>query len=88
MLKITRQPGGYATELVTFVAIYSATSGRDSQLEPLLGKALATGALMKTRSVRRDAHEPAETCVVHGTHVCLSLAELSAATGRRTLASE
>jgi protein-L-isoaspartate(D-aspartate) O-methyltransferase len=86
MLKITNQPNGYATELVTFVAIYSATSGRDPQLEPLLGKALATGALMKTRSVRRDPHEPTETCAVHGTHVCFSLAELSAATGERALA--
>lgn len=76
MLKITRQSAGYAAQLVTFVAIYSATSARDPQLEPLLGKALATGTLMKVRSIRRDSHESAETCAVHGTHVCFSLAAL------------
>lgn len=57
MLKIIRQPNGYATQLVSFVAIYSATSARDPQREAVLGKALAAGALMKVKSVRRDQHE-------------------------------
>lgn len=79
MLKIIRQPNGYAAQLVTFVAIYSATSGRDPQREALIGKALATGGLMKVKSVRRDQHMPDETCALHGGEVCLSLAELAAA---------
>ncbi|HEX7286170.1 MAG TPA: rRNA adenine N-6-methyltransferase family protein [Candidatus Angelobacter sp.] len=76
MLKITRKAGGYAAQTVTFVAIYSAIGARDPQLEPALGKAMATGALMRVKSVRCDQHSATETCVVHGSQVCLSLAEV------------
>jgi protein-L-isoaspartate(D-aspartate) O-methyltransferase len=79
MLKITRQPNGWTAHLVTYVAIYSATSGRDPQLEPVIAKALGTGALMKVKSVRRDQHPPEESCAVHGQEVCLSQAPLPAA---------
>jgi protein-L-isoaspartate(D-aspartate) O-methyltransferase len=72
--KIVRQRGGFSAKVVAFVAIYSCASVRDPQLEPLLGKALSTGALLKLKSVRRDPHEQAETCVVHGRGVCLSSA--------------
>ena len=73
MAKITRQGAGFAARVVTFVVIYSCASVRDSQVEPTLGKAMATGALMKMQSVRRDAHAPEDTCIVHGAEVCLSL---------------
>ena len=79
MLKIIRRPNGYATQLVNFVAIYSATSARDPQLDAVLGKALATGALMKVKSVRRDPHGIEDSCAVHGNDVCLSMAGLAAA---------
>jgi protein-L-isoaspartate(D-aspartate) O-methyltransferase len=73
MLKITRHPAGYATQLVSFVAIYSCTSMRDPKIEAQLGKALGSGALMKVRSIRRDPHEPTEACAAHGDGICLSL---------------
>jgi protein-L-isoaspartate(D-aspartate) O-methyltransferase len=76
MAKIVRERGGFTAEIVTFVAIYSCSSVRDPHLEPVLGKAIATGALMKLKSVRRDPHEPADTCVVHAREVCLSSAEV------------
>jgi protein-L-isoaspartate(D-aspartate) O-methyltransferase len=75
--KITRERGAFDATLITFVAIYSCTSVRDPQLEPLLGKAIGTGALLKLKSVRRDPHEPAGTCLLHG-DVCLSSAEPTA----------
>ncbi len=74
VLKIIRQPGGYAAQLVSFVAIYSATGARDPHREVALGKAMSTGALMKVRSVRRDRHGLEDSCAVHGDDVCLSLA--------------
>jgi protein-L-isoaspartate(D-aspartate) O-methyltransferase len=76
MVKITREPGGFSAQVVTFVAIYSCASVRDPQLERLLGKALATGALLKINSLRRDWHPVAETCVVHGNEFCLGSAGL------------
>ena len=75
MTKITQSNGKYATELVSPVGIYSGGSLRDASLEPQMLKGLTTGGLLKLKSVRRDAHEPGETCVVHYREVCLSLAE-------------
>jgi protein-L-isoaspartate(D-aspartate) O-methyltransferase len=79
MVKMTREGGGFSARVVTFVAIYSCASVRDPQLEPLLGKAMATGMLMKLKSVRRDAHQASETCAVHGPELCLSTAPAAAA---------
>ena len=77
MVRITRLPAGYSAEIVTFVAIYSCTSVRDPQLEQALGKAMGTGSLMKMKAVRRDQHELADTCAVHGNGFCLSTQELA-----------
>jgi len=78
MTKIIRESGAYSTEMVTPLAIYSGGKMRDAALEPVMVKALTSGGLLKLKSVRRDAHEPQETCVVHGREVCLSLAEAAA----------
>jgi protein-L-isoaspartate(D-aspartate) O-methyltransferase len=67
----------FSARVLTFVAIYSCSSVRDAQLEPVLGKAFATGMLMKMKSVRVDAHEAGETCIVHGSEVCFSGVEAS-----------
>jgi protein-L-isoaspartate(D-aspartate) O-methyltransferase len=75
MTKIVRLGGAYSTELVTTMAIFSGGSLRDPALEPQMLKGLTTGGLLKLKSVRRDAHEVGETCVVHGREVCLSLVE-------------
>ncbi len=75
IVKIARTNGKYATELVSPVAIFSGGSLRDATLEPQMLRGLTTGGLLKLKSVRRDAHEAGETCVVHGREVCLSLAE-------------
>ena len=75
MTKITWSGGKYVTEMVSPIAIYSGGNLRDTALEPQMLKGLTTGGLLKLKSVRRDAHEPGETCVVHRRDVCLSLAE-------------
>jgi protein-L-isoaspartate(D-aspartate) O-methyltransferase len=78
MAKITRRGDAFWAELVSPVAIFSCTSVRDPQLEPLLMKALTSRSLLKLKSVRVDAHVPAETCLVHASGVCLSSAEPAA----------
>ena len=80
MAKIVRERGGYSASVVTFLAIFSCTNGRDAQLEPLMVKALTSGALMKIKSIRRDRHEQSETCVLHAPNICLSAMELTAKT--------
>jgi protein-L-isoaspartate(D-aspartate) O-methyltransferase len=75
MAKITRRPSGFSSQVLTFIAIYSCTSMRDAQLEKALGKALSTMALLRMKSARLDPHEPADTCLFHGSDFCLSAAE-------------
>lgn len=75
MTKIVRSSVSYSTEMVTPLAIYSGVSLRDQSLQAQMLKGLTTGGLLKLKSVRRDAHEMGETCVVHAKEVCLSLAE-------------
>jgi hypothetical protein len=59
------------------VAIYSCTSARDAQSETLLRTAMMSGGLMKMKSLRRDAHEKSESCVMHAADMCLSTVEIS-----------
>jgi protein-L-isoaspartate(D-aspartate) O-methyltransferase len=81
MAKITRRGSAFSAEFVSPVAIFSCSSVRDPQLEAPLAKALSSRAVLKLKSIRVDAHEPADTCLVHASGVCLSTAE-SAATGQ------
>lgn len=76
MVKITREADGYTAKAFSPVGIYSCTSARDPQLEPLLAQAMAKGMLMKVRSLRRDPHESGADCAIHGSEVCFNLAEL------------
>ena len=78
MAKIIRDHGGLSAQILTFLAIFSCTSVRDPELEPLMANALKTGALLKLKSVRCDPHEKVDTCVLHGREVCLSSADAAA----------
>jgi protein-L-isoaspartate(D-aspartate) O-methyltransferase len=76
MAKIVRRNGKFSAQAETSVAIYSCTSARDADREALIRAALTNGRLMKMKSIRRDLHEPCDTCLVHGDDVCVSSAEL------------
>ena len=75
IVRFTREGGGISARIVTFVGIISCTSARDPQLEPVIAKALASRTLFKLKSVRLDAHKPADTCILHGSDVCVSSAD-------------
>lgn len=77
MARIVRERNGFSAQPVTALAIYSCTSARDPQLEPLVKAAISNGALMKMKSLRRDAHEQNESCLLHGPDMCISGLELS-----------
>jgi protein-L-isoaspartate(D-aspartate) O-methyltransferase len=79
MAKIVHERDGFSAEVVTVLAIFSCISARDPLLEPLMAKALTTRALLRISSIRRDVHDQVETCILHGSEVCVSSAELAAA---------
>lgn len=72
MVKIVRHGSAYSMEVVSSLAIYSCKGMRDPAREPLLKTAMGTGGFMKIKSLRRDAHEKADTCVLHAGDMCLS----------------
>ena len=73
MVKIEANPSDlWSAQMVSFVAIFACTSARDPALEPILQQSLKSQALLKIRSLRRDRHEPTETCVLHGPEGCFS----------------
>jgi len=78
MVRIARETNGYSAKFIGYTAIYTCTSVRDPQIEPLLLKAMSTGTMMRIKALRRDQHEAAETCSVHAADFCLSMADLPA----------
>ena len=72
---VTRNGAGdYAARVLTFVAIYSAIGVRDEKLSERLGKAMMGGPQrwQAVTRLRRDAHDQADTCWLHGETFCLS----------------
>ena len=76
MVKMVRRHEKFSAEIVTSLAIYSCTSARDPQTEPLLRSAMTSGALLKMKSLRRDVHEQSATCLMHSPNFCLSSVEV------------
>jgi protein-L-isoaspartate(D-aspartate) O-methyltransferase len=72
MIKIARKENSYSAQMVSYVGIFSCTSVRDPEMNAAIGTSLAGGAIGKVQSLRRDAHEKDESCIVHGAGVCFS----------------
>jgi len=74
MLKLTRTDAASAFDatIVTFVAIFNAVGVRDDAVNAEIGKALAKHPFPPITRLRRDAHEPADTCWLHDSRFCLS----------------
>jgi protein-L-isoaspartate(D-aspartate) O-methyltransferase len=75
MLHVRRSGGEWQSRILSSmpVAIYSLKDLRDESLDAKLVQAMTTGALLKIQRVRRDAHEPEPSCVVHRATGCLSM---------------
>lgn len=76
ILKVTRQDRTLSASFVSRVAIFPCFGARDSDLNEKLKEAFKRGDSKSVRSLRRDAHEPADTCWFHGESFCLSKVEI------------
>lgn len=72
MLKITRHPRGYAARFISEVGIFPCIGARDTELNKQLEAAFRRHTWESVQSLRRDFHEPAETCWLHSEGFCLS----------------
>jgi protein-L-isoaspartate(D-aspartate) O-methyltransferase len=72
MLRVTRQADRFVAAPMSPIMIFASPTGRDSALNAPIRQALAKGAWRRIAVVRRDAHAPADTCIVHADGACLS----------------
>jgi protein-L-isoaspartate(D-aspartate) O-methyltransferase len=77
VLRLTKhESGDFVARVFSFVAIYSALGVRDPGMNDKLGKAMMGGPAQwqAITRLRRDPHEPATSCWLHGATSCLSTA--------------
>ena len=74
MLKVTRESEGqqYAAQFVSPVSIYPCIGARDEQMNTKLRESFMRGNWAAVKLLRRDTHEPSNTCWFHGSDFCLS----------------
>lgn len=72
VLTATRQGDRWPAKLGSMVAIYSLVGLRDEGMAARLGQAFMGARWMSVKRIRRDAHEPDDSCVLHGQTACLS----------------
>jgi protein-L-isoaspartate(D-aspartate) O-methyltransferase len=72
VLKVTRRPGGLTACFISGVGIFSCVGGRDAELNQRLKEAFNRGGWKSVQSLRRDPHEPTDTCWLHAETFCLS----------------
>ncbi|MFP6627639.1 MAG: hypothetical protein VCC67_01225, partial [Myxococcota bacterium] len=78
ILKLSHTAKGFAARFISPVGIYHCVGARDEDFNRLLSQAFMRGEdeLLKVRSLRRDPHDIADDCWLHGDDFCLSRAEL------------
>ena len=72
MLKVTREPGGWAAQFVSGLIIFHCVGGRDPELGRRLAAGFAEGSWKSVQSVRRDPHDPSRQCWLHVEGLCVS----------------
>ncbi len=87
ILKVTRVEQGYAARFISRTAIFPCIGARELDADRRLWEAFAQGGWESVRSLRRDQHEPALTCWLHGDGFCLSTLDTAARSRRSAGAS-
>ncbi len=72
MMRITRLRSGYAAQCLAPAGYFPCFGGVDLEADRRLGDALANNGLIEARTLRREAHTPDESCLLHGEGYCFS----------------
>ncbi len=72
MALVTRSGDSWSARVVTMTAIYSGVGLRDDRLNDRIREAFMKGGLPVFTRMRRDPHEPAASCWLHGDTFCFS----------------
>lgn len=71
VLGVKHEPQGYAARFILTTQIFDCVGGRDAELSERLHDRFARRE-WRVQSLRRDPHEPSNTCWLHGAGFCLS----------------
>ena len=82
MLKVDREEGGYTARFLSSVMIFPCIGSRSEDLNRRLREAMMRGTWGTVQSLRRDSHEPNDTCWFHGEGFFLSTLKVTAASKR------
>jgi protein-L-isoaspartate(D-aspartate) O-methyltransferase len=72
VLRVKREPQGYAARFVSTLQIFHCVGGRDAELSRRLHNGFTGGAWRSVPSLRREPHEASQDCWLHGDGFCLS----------------
>jgi protein-L-isoaspartate(D-aspartate) O-methyltransferase len=81
VLSVKQENDEYKARFISPVAIYHCFGGRDDEANSRLLALMAQGKWKAVQSLRRDCHEIADSCCLHGDDSCLSALTLD--TSRR-----
>ena len=73
LMRITAEQDRFSVRMIGFVAIYGAIGLRDERLNAALGQALMRSPMIPATRLRRDPHEQAAACWLHGATCCFSV---------------
>src|SRR5207253_5186006 len=72
MLRVKREGHSYAARFLSPVMIFPCIGSRDEESNQRLRDAMMRGTWGSVQSLRREPHEPSDTCWLHGDNFCLS----------------
>jgi len=72
VLKVTRRANGFVAHFISEVGIFPCHGARDPELNERLKEAFRAGDSKSVQSLRREQHEPDNSCWLHSTDFCLS----------------
>jgi protein-L-isoaspartate(D-aspartate) O-methyltransferase len=76
MIRAQRLASGHSARWIAPAGFFPCFGAIDSEADRRLGEALAQNGLTDVRSLRRDAHDPDEACLLHGEGYCFSKTEV------------
>lgn len=78
MLKVKHEGQSYAARFLSPVMIFPCIGSRDEEANQRLRDAMKLGTWGSVQSLRRESHEPSDTCWLHGDNFCLSTLPVAA----------
>jgi hypothetical protein len=72
ILKVNQKPEGFTASFISEVRIFPCVGGRDAELNQRLKEAFDRDDWKSVQSLRREPHDPADSCWLHSRDFCLS----------------